>query len=170
MAQPPLTRAEVERAANREGVQHPVISVLEYHSPRLSELSEPYRRIADTQEAQRYSDGNLGFLADAIEEAGDFSLNPLDLVAIWSKAMDLPLGGYFRYDLAGMISAAYGIRGIQTSGWDGFPRYFSERGRLPKSVAKDRSGLLYVHERLETIGNNLMSSIFIFPVEEENPQ
>ena len=85
MEQPTLTREQIERAARREGVQHPVISVLDGYAPRLAQFNEGYSR---AQDRQSFTRANLGFLADAVEEAGDFSFGPLNIVAIWSKTLE----------------------------------------------------------------------------------
>ena len=42
MGQLVLTKEQVEHAARRDGVQHPVISVIEYHAPQIAELRAEY--------------------------------------------------------------------------------------------------------------------------------
>lgn len=149
MEQPTLTREQIERAARREGVYHPVISVLESYAPRLAQFNDGYSR---AQDRQTFTRTNFGFLADVVEGVGDFSLGPLDIVAIWSKALEIIQP---RYTFVGIVSSAYGISGVPTSGWKGLPRYWVERSELPNGVLRDKSGLLYVRSRFEEIGRSL---------------
>ena len=149
MEQSTLTKEQVERATRREGIQHPAITVLEYHSPRISQL-RGYSAIKDNQEQQHYISRNYGFIGDALEEAGDFSLLPLDLVAIWSKAMEVwPDNRYPRYRFAGMLAAAYGIQ--RRSDLKGLGRFYLETARLPDGLVRDKSGLVHISTRLDHI-------------------
>src|SRR3989344_8374689 len=129
MIQSTLTREQVECASRREGVSHPVISVIEYNEPRIAQLHQAYQSIESNQEQQRYVRNNYGFLGDAFEEAGEFFLGPLDIVAICSKAVDVwPDNIYPRYGLARMIAPAYAIQGKPEH--RGLARYFLETHEL----------------------------------------
>lgn len=170
MVQLVLTKEQVERAVRREGVQHPVITVLEHYEPQIAQL-KGYSAIKTNQGQQDYIDRNYGFLADAIEEAGDFSLGPLDLVAIWSKAMQVwPDNRYPRYSLAGMVSSSYGISGVPNpDDWRRFPRYWLEQSKLPKSVLQNQSGLSYVKRRLGEISRSIDEFDFYLYGTRESP-
>ncbi len=154
LGQPALTKEQIERASRREGSQYPVISVIEYHGPRIAQHNEEFNKIEDNKEQQRYAARNFGFLGDAFEEADDFPLAPLDLVAVWSKAMEVwPDNCYPRYGLARMLSSAYGIQGRPDL--RGLSRYFLETGKLPDGLARDKSGLVYVKSRLDHVNTSL---------------
>lgn len=154
MEQSALTKDQVERAERREGIYHPVITLLESYTPRFLQLNQEYSRLTGNQEQHDYIQKNYGFLADALEATEDFTLKPLELIAIWSKACEV-LGLYQRYRLAGMLSSAYGIKGIKKPNWKGFPRYTLENFDLPKKVLNDREGLIYVKSRFREITASL---------------
>lgn len=149
-----LTREDIERASRREGVSHPVVSVLEYNEPRIAEIHAEYSGIVDGSDRHKYLARNFGFLGDALEEAGDFSLDPLDLVAIWSKAMEIwPRHAYPRYRLACLLSASYGIQ--DRPNLKGLSRYHLETSRLPIELVRDKTELLHIRDRVQEIGKSL---------------
>lgn len=159
MEQPYLTKEHIQRAGKREGISHPVISVLEYHEPRILQIREEYSSISDNQEQQKHIRRNFGFLADAVEDLGHFPMGPLDIVAVWSKAHEL-MGNYQRYELVGIISAAYGIRASDTAEypspeWRGFPRQYIQERRLPERAVENRNGILHLKTRLSDIDVSL---------------
>ncbi len=154
MEQPTLTREQVERAERREGIYHPVIALLESYAPQIEELNQRYRKITDNQEQQKFLRENLGFLADALEGTEDFTLTPLELIAIWSKAHEF-FSGYGRYALARMLSCAYAIKNGQNQAYRGFVRHRLEDRELPQEVKQDREGLLYIQRRLAEISASL---------------
>ena len=47
MQGPVLTREDIERASRREGANHPVISILGYHEPRIGGLNDEYAKVSD---------------------------------------------------------------------------------------------------------------------------
>ena len=147
---PTLTQDAVQRAEARVDVAHPVITVLDQQAPRLAELQQGYAHITDNQEQQRFISEQYGFLADSIVEAGPFTLEPVELIAVWSKATEM-LGGYERYALAGMVSTAYAIQGASNPDWRSFPRSYIEREGVPEGVRTDAEGLQHVRERLRDI-------------------
>ena len=153
MEQSSLTKEQIERATKREGVQHPVVSVLEYHEPRIAQL-KGYSTLTSNQEQQDYIRKNYGFLGDALEEAGGFSLGPLDLVAVWSKALEIWSDNrYPRYRLAGMLATAYGIQGRPDL--KGLVRHYLETSKLLERIVRDKSGLILVRNRLDDIHTSL---------------
>lgn len=156
-----LTQRQVQAAERREGISHPLLDVLDQQAPRIAELNITYDRFrvdipSDNQTPQRFIRQNFGFLADAVEGAGEFSVAPLELVAVWSKAVDM-LRGYQRYAFAEIIGTAYSIQGTINPGWRGFPRYYFEKGRFPTEVARDHVDLTHTQARLEEIYGNLNS-------------
>jgi hypothetical protein len=151
---PILSGKQIARAERREGVSHPVLSVLEQHLPTIIQLNEGYSSLTDNQEQQRYIKKHYGFLADALVEAGPYTLEPTDLIAIWSRAQEV-FSGYHQQALAGMVSSVYAIQGAENSEWRKFPRHYLETSQLPEGVIKDKGGLLYVKSRLDQIGESL---------------
>ncbi len=147
-----ITKEQVERASRREGVSHPVITVLETYSPRIEKLNNEYLLTAK-DEKERFVRGNYGFLADAFEDVGSFTMEPLDIVAIWSKAIEI---FSHRYKLAAMVSCAYAIG--QDSGGPPYPelerlpRFYLEQSKLPAGLGKD--SLLHFKGRLDNIHRN----------------
>lgn len=151
---PILTAEQVATAENRRGVIHPVLAVIDHHLPTIARLHEGYAQITNNQEQQRFVSANYGFFADALVETGPYSLEPSELIVIWSRAREV-FSGYHRYSLAGMVSSAYAIQGAKNPEWRKFPRHYLETHELPEGVARDKSGLLHVQSRLDQVGESL---------------
>lgn len=154
-----LTPRQVQAAERREGFPHPLLDVLGQHAPRIAEINVTYDRFAidspeDNQTPQKFIKKNFGFLADAVEEVRAFSLSPLELVAVWSRATEV-LRGYQRYAFSEMVASAYSIQGAANPGWKGFPRYFFERDRIPTDLARDYADVTHVRGRLEDVYNHV---------------
>lgn len=153
---PILTPEQYARAERREGVQHPVIAVIDQHLPMIAELEQGYSAITVNQDRFTYIKQNYGFLADALTAAGPYTLNPEDLIAIWSRAREVfSQSRYQRYALAGMVSSTYAIQGLKNPEWKKFPRHYLETSELPEGVVRDRNGLMHVSRRLVDIGDSL---------------
>jgi hypothetical protein len=151
---PELTGEQVSRAERRDGITHPVLSVIEQHLPTINHLTEGYSQITNNQEQQRYIREHYGFLADAFVEAGPYTMEPTDIVAIWSRATEV-FSGYHRYALAQMISSAYAIQGLDNPEWRRYPRHYLETSELPEEVTEDRDGMLHAQSRLDEIDRSL---------------
>src|SRR3989338_8204083 len=149
-----LTREDVERASRREGVSHPVISVLGFYQPAIARHNLRYSCIDDGQERQKYIYRNFGFLADALDGASDFPLATLDWIAIWSKAMEVwPKQTYARYALSGILASSYSIQGMPEL--KGLSRHYIESHKLPKEVMADKLKLVRMQDRLGVFRSNL---------------
>src|SRR3989338_9739207 len=151
---PLLTKDQVAQAESRIGFTHPVLTVIEYNLPDIVQLAKGYSQIIDNQEQQRYIRRQYGFLADAIVEVGSYTMEPTDIIAIWSRAREV-FSGYHRYALAGMVASAYAIQGLDNPDWKRFPRHYLETSELPTEVLGDREGLENVMRRLDEIGESL---------------
>ncbi len=152
---PALTPDRYARAESRQGVSHPVIAVLDKNLPAIERFLQG-RVSTDNQAAQRYVAQNLGFLADAVSEAEPFTLEPEELVAVWSRAMEIfPDSGYSRYSLAGIVSSAYATQGLENSAWRQLPRHYLETGELPDGALEDRQGLAHVVAKFGDIDDSL---------------
>ena len=146
-----LTRDQVESASRREGQEHPVVAVLRYNAAAITGHHQRLEGLAYPDPWQTYVKDNFGFLADAFADIGNFSLGPLDIVKIWSFAKET--GFKPMYDLAAMVSAAYGIQG-NGSEWKMVPRYYLEtKGEFPKPI--DRQKLERFCGRLDEIEESL---------------
>lgn len=145
----PLTLERIEAfRRGEEAIRHPLVGVLQQNAPRTHSLA------------------SMGFLIPAIDSAGDFSLGPLDIVAVWSKAMELFPSVYQRYRFAHMIVDTYVTKGIGKPQWREFPRRYFETKEFPEDLGQDRGGLLFIKDKLW----NLVESLRALPVdEEENP-
>lgn len=73
---------------------------------------------------QTYLEQNFGFMADAIAEAGGFTLQPNDIINVWSKTSDM-FSYYQRHALSGIISAAYCVQLFRRKEWKMFPRIYN---------------------------------------------
>ncbi|OGH17942.1 MAG: hypothetical protein A2868_03340 [Candidatus Levybacteria bacterium RIFCSPHIGHO2_01_FULL_40_15b] len=151
---PGLTVEQVARAERRDGVSHPVLSIIEQHLPTITQLTEEYSQITNNQEQQRYIGEHYGFFADALVEVGAYTMEPTNIVAIWSRAKEV-FSGYHRYALAGMVAGAYAVQGLDNPDWKRFPRHYLETSELPTEVLGDREGLEHAMRRLDEIGESL---------------
>lgn len=134
MERPQLTKEQVALAERREGVSHPVLNLLEKLKTEIAE-------------------GTLGSLADELEELDSFSLEPLELVAIWSKVGEVGISQ--RYAFAGMLTLAYALSKEIKTDWKGATRFYLENGKLPQTIAKDVDALKAIESGLGDIDENL---------------
>jgi len=147
-----LTQEQVAQAEKRIGITHPVISTLRAQRPRILELNEERFKLSNAQEDNAFVANNFGFLADAIEAVGDFSLEPLDIVAIWGEADEMRIHGYA---LVMMVSSTYAIQGLENPVWKGLPRHLLETGTLPEEGRSNQSDLLHIKTRLQQVGESV---------------
>jgi hypothetical protein len=142
-------------AAERGEITHPIISVLEQHLPALLRCSESYPDgTVNSERELEHIKPYYGPLADAFVDASPYTLGAVDVIAIWATldrlAFDTNLG-YARYLLAGMISSAYAIQGLDNPAWKKFPRHYVETGHLPDELQTDKEGLTHVLGKLREI-------------------
>ncbi len=149
-----LTKEQVSQAEARIGVTHPLVLVLRSQAPRIAQLNSDLSGIAERTDKDVFIKGHFGFLADAIEDADDFSLEPLNLVSIWGEAQDQGLLATIPYKLAATVSIAYAIREVPTPGWKGFTKHYFEEGDIPNHLLGDRAGLTHVRNRLLEVRDN----------------
>lgn len=152
--QPRLVIFTPDLVARAEGgivATHPVVAVFDQYADQMSGVAQASFAISEKEpeRVRQFVRRNYGFLADALEALPDFSLEPLDLLTIWSRAIEV-----FPKDrsmLARMIATAYATQGIQTNGWRGFPRFYLKRNSIPVQVLRDKVGLSHVKVRLDQI-------------------
>ncbi len=144
-----LTKSDIERATRREGIHHPVISVLETCEPAIYVVNHGYRSLTNNQEQQAYLGQHLGFLGFALEDE-EFTLAPLELVSVWSKALEIwPENVYPRYCFAGLVSSAYAIQG--KAHLRGFGARYIQTGKIPPNL--DRTDLQHIKTRINEISD-----------------
>lgn len=151
---PSFNRDQISRAEQRIGISHPVINTIDLCLPLVTHLNHEYDGIDNNQAQQRFILANYGFLADALVAAGHYTLKPLEIVAIWSRALEV-FSGYQKYAFGGIVSSAYAIQGLKNPEWQKVPRRLLETGRLPQALNKDRDGLLHIKGRLDEIDASL---------------
>ncbi len=149
-----FTKEQICLAERREGYyDHPVLGVIETCLPFITSLNERYQQLTDNQERLQYADRNYRFLADALVAARPFTLEPLEMVAVWSRAREVfPT---HRYRVAGMISNAFAVQAVDSPEWRKFPRYILETGELPKEITTDEVGIRHTLGRLDEITDHL---------------
>lgn len=139
-----LPQEAVQKAWSREGIENTVLDLLERHASQLKDVSDKYRSIEDNSERQRYGRDNLGFFADAIEKAGDFKLGSLEIIAIWSKVIEMGLS--MRYDVAGILGFGYATGEI--SNRSGAVRHFLETSNYRADLLADETQKEVISRRL----------------------
>lgn len=162
----PITKDAVLRAEQKGAVSHPILDVLEQNFPRLQTLRQECAQINGGGAQQDFIAQNYGFLADAIVEAGHFTLEPLEVVAVWSRVREI-FGGsgkfendYHRFALAGIITTAFAIQGLDNPAYKAVPRYFLENSRLPEELVADEKSLVRINERVEELERSIKRLAF----------
>lgn len=134
-----LAEEEVNRAIKREGIEHPVLTLFERYSSQIEGFSQGYQQVAKEYQS-KYIKENFGFFADALEELGEFSLSPLETIAIWSQASEFHLP---RYQMAAALATAYASAGIRKDKphWKGVTKHLIENAEYPAGVLEDEEGV-----------------------------
>lgn len=150
-----LTEEDIARAENRADSTHPIVSVIDQNLPKIETLKIELGHLPSDQQRPFFA-ANFGFLADAMTEAGPFTLEPLDMIAIWSKVVEVfPVSTIYRYPVAAAVSSAYAVQGIDNPNWKKFPAKYLNSRRIPEELKQDRNGLEHVREKLEEVGTSL---------------
>ncbi len=151
---PPLTPDLVSRAEKRVDFSHPILTVIDQHLPTISALNKEYEGIKDPREQQGFIATHYGFLGDAFVEANPFTLEPTDLIGIWSRAIEI-FPRYQRYSLATLLTCAYAVHDIANPAWKTLPRQLLETHDLPDGLADDPEGLWHIQNRFDEITESL---------------
>lgn len=151
----PFTREEMARAEARDGYsQHPVIVTIDKFLPQIALLNQGINSFGNPQERGPFIKANYGFFADALVEAGPYTLKPLEIVAIWSRVGEV-FSGHESYGLVRMITSAYIIQEAAMPVWRKFPRYQLEKNTLPEEVIKDQISIKNALLRMKDISMSL---------------
>ena len=148
-----LTREKIE-TAERGKVRHPIVDVMVRHAGLIGQLGRDVSRIEDGLDQQHFIAKTHGFLADAIADLEDYSLEPLEMVTIWSKVLSLFDNIYQRYRVAGMIALDYARRGTPKAGKN-LPRYFIENEDYPDNVYQDKEIVNIFLNRFKEISESI---------------
>lgn len=149
-----LTREQVILAERRIGPSHPVVATIDRYLPRIQQWNATCDALADRDKINRYINNHLGSLAKAFVKV-PYTLKPLDIIQIWSKVAEVTPYGHYAF--AEIISAAYGVWGLDNPAWKRFPRHYIEHtgSKLPKEVIHDETGLTHVRQRLAHVADSV---------------
>lgn len=146
-----LLDTDVERAMNREGFNHPVLTFFDDYSEQLQAFILEYNKLEDEKQRQEYTRKNLGFFGEAVDKLGNFTLSPLELIAIWSKMYDIDFRS--RYKATGAV--VFGYCSFPLSGREGANRYWIEQGEISKSLFKSTNDKDLFKARLKEVSYGL---------------
>jgi len=155
MEVPTITKEQIEAA--KQDTSHQIVQVMLSMPDYFQKLREGYKPITDNnQEAQRFVKEQFSPLVNALNQLDDFSVSPLDIISIWSRAeQDLEGIGYARYELAGTIGVVYGTRGSQSESFRNRIVEIINKNAIPKDLAKDEQAALYFFRRLKALSGSI---------------
>lgn len=172
VAERPLLRERDVRAAERwqDGFAgHPVIVVLGNNLSQIEDLNRRYPLHLDSPITKQDLTDRLGFLVEALVAAKPFTLDPLELVAVWSRMTEVfptkiraagrwPMFEQSRYRtaLAGTISITHAIQVTEDLSWKQFPMTYLRSSALPEEIVIDNNGLQSVSNRLGVVRENVI--------------
>ncbi len=148
-----LTKNLVQAAERGEGPDHPLVQVIRHNLPQIIYHDQQLAGLGSSRSSDDYVREKLPFLADDIEDAGDFELDPFSMIRVWSDIVPATTGRVSRYTIARMIESAYAMR-ENGSEWKRIPRYLLEHMDFPPMVVKDKEGLRRFVGRLQEIKAN----------------
>ncbi|MBI4080946.1 MAG: hypothetical protein HY430_04210 [Candidatus Levybacteria bacterium] len=166
-----LTPQQVANAELGIGIEHPLIDALDIIRPHVVPFNLEYEQITDPLERQTFIRDNYGMLVDAVEGSGDFTLEPEEMIAIWSKAVEvLPHGP--RVKFAETITLSYATQGIDDEDVKKTPRTVFMTGRLPDKVRLNANNLGQVTARVNEVEESYATILRYFnvvdnPIEKE---
>jgi hypothetical protein len=139
----PLTKETLAQAED-PSFTHPVLTVFERNKQRIIDLRK--------ESGNKAPRPQLGFLADALVEAGSFSLEAKDQVGIWARLLSMEEFGFNNkpeFMFSNMITSAFIVQGAENPVWKKFPRWELENPgkKLPEEFTGDTEGLAFVRNR-----------------------
>lgn len=158
MQEPMLTKEQIEAA--KLDVSHPVVQALISMRDYTENFKKGYLQVKDdNKSAHEFIKQNISPLVEKINGLDNFSLNPSDIISIWSQVNKSFSGLYIKYDLANIIPARYGVIGINSLMWGDFIINESKsKGRvteLPEYLMSDKENMHYFYKRLGDVSKSL---------------
>lgn len=148
-----LTRGQIEVA--KKDITHPVVQVFLSMQDEIKEFNLAYRKIKENREAQRYITDNITPFAMRLNQLEDFTLEPLDLVSIWSRINRDFGGAYTGYNLAATIPTTYGTRGIDLKKWKEVVPFIAKNRKFPEEFLIDEPNQIKFWARLKNVRESL---------------
>lgn len=151
-----LTDEEVEKAVKREGIEHPILTLFEEFTPQLQKYIKGKPATDDNSVAQSYVRNNLRFLAEAVEtHVGGYSLKPLEIISIWSKATELGMTNYDLYRLAAITGIKFASMGLLNPVWNNLVTKYFATGKFPKEIFDRKEDVAFFRSRLDIVRENV---------------
>ncbi|MBL7055439.1 hypothetical protein ISS07_00840 [Candidatus Woesearchaeota archaeon] len=146
-----LSIEEVEKSVAREGVEHPLLTILDELTPQFQKYFAERPETNEPSTANDYIKNNLGFFAEAIDQTADYNLEPLDLIAIWSKAEEIGMSRYDTTEMSGMIAAKYAAQGLKDPAWKNMASKNLKSSDLSSDALNRSDDVVVFRSRLEQV-------------------
>ena len=144
-----LTKEQIELA--KKDTSHPVVQLMLGMKDYIKEFNKGYEKCSGTDEAKIYRAENFQPLAKKLGQLEDFSMQPLDLVSIWSRVCEDFPKRYEKYDLAGAIPITYATRGINSQKWGKLVSLVMKKRMIPHELLQDDKNQLHFWVRMRDI-------------------
>ncbi|MDO8656842.1 MAG: hypothetical protein Q7K45_06400 [Nanoarchaeota archaeon] len=146
-----LSTEDVERAMTRQGIEHPLLNLLDRYTSDLHTFREQCKELTPSEDRRAYTKNALGFFVDAVEEVKNYAFGPLEMIAVWSKMDDMQLPE--QYTLTRAITLAYITLPLSSRG--GSNRYFLESGEFLKELFTSAEDIKIYEMRLTEVQDSL---------------
>ena len=150
-----LSAEDVDHAVRRKSIDHPVLALLDQLAPQIRDYNDRKPKTDDNQEAQRYVRENFGFFVDGVEQLGQYSLEPLEIIAIWSRIDELGLRLYTRYEAAQALGVKYASLPLTEPAWDRITTKIFLTRYLPEEAGACKEDVATFIKRLDQIRSGL---------------
>ena len=150
-----LSAEDVDHAVRRESIDHPVLTLLDNLLPHIRNYNERLPKTDNNREAQRYVRENFGFFVDGVEQLGQYGLEPLEIIAIWSRIDEIGLRLYTRYEAATALGVKYASLPLTDPTWDRITTKIFLTRYLPEEAGACKEDVATFIERLDQIRSGL---------------
>ena len=141
---------------------HPVVGPVLSGSNEFKRLKSGLDVLHNPTKIKRFIDTNLGFMADKMHRVSDFTLEPLEIVSIWSCIEDAPQAA--RSPFSRLLIASYAVQGMGliegmetevAPSWQPVPEFYMRDGEIPKFSQREDRALEHIKMRTENILDSL---------------
>ncbi len=155
-------------AESRQGVSHPVLGVFSRHAETISRLNGEFTAIRSTESGEvafrkeREKLADYTFLAEEFSAIDAHTLEPLDLVALWSGIAETFPVAPIRYAVAQSLVLTYAIQGLENPQWKQLPEtcFTKDDASLYDELCQsDMQGAHQVTERIKEVRANLRALV-----------